>query len=121
MSSEDRSAMQPSAAGAFSAAELRRRMAEREAAKAAEELRRMQAQEEQQKAVMAEFHKPPERTAEQLLQLVMQLVQLLRVGIVAHWRRLVIGLEGRLDLVGLIGEVEHHRAIFVRMRAVEPR
>ena len=74
MSSEDRSAMQPSAAGAFSAAELRRRMAEREAAKAAEELRRMQAQEEQQKAVMAEFHKPPERTAEQLLQLVMQLV-----------------------------------------------
>jgi hypothetical protein len=74
MSSEDRSTMQPSAAGAFSAAELRCRMAEREAAKAAEELRRMQAQEEQQKAVMAEFHKPPERTAEQLLQLVMQLV-----------------------------------------------
>ena len=34
----------------------------------------MQEQEEQQKAVMAEFHKPPDRTPEQLLQLVMQLV-----------------------------------------------
>ncbi len=45
----------------FSAADVKRRMAEREAAKAAEELRRMQAQEEKQKAVMAEFHKPPER------------------------------------------------------------
>jgi len=74
MSPEDRGATQPSASGAFSAADLRRRMAEREAARAAEEIRRMQAQEEQQKAVMAEFYKPPERTAEQLLQLVMQLV-----------------------------------------------
>ena len=34
----------------------------------------MKEQEEKQKAVMAEFHKPPDRTAEQLLQLVMQLV-----------------------------------------------
>jgi hypothetical protein len=59
---------------AFSAADLRRRMAEREAAKAAEELRHMQEQEEKQKAVMAEFHKPPERTAEQLMQLITQLV-----------------------------------------------
>jgi len=59
---------------AFSAADLRHRMAEREAAKAAEELRHMQEQEEKQKTVMAEFYKPPERTAEQLLQLIMQLV-----------------------------------------------
>ena len=73
MSSEQRSTM-PAAAGTFSAADLKRRMAEREAAKAAEELRRMQEQEERQKAVMAEFHKPPDRTAEQLLQSVMQLV-----------------------------------------------
>ena len=58
----------------FSAVDLKRRMAEREAARAAEELHRKQAQEEQQKAVMAEFSKPPERTAEQLLHLVMQLV-----------------------------------------------
>jgi len=72
--SENRSAMPPAGAGGFSAADLRRRMAEREAAKAAEELRHMQEQEERQKAVMAEFHKPPERTPEQLLQLVMQLV-----------------------------------------------
>jgi hypothetical protein len=72
--SENRSTTQPAGTGIFSAADLKRRMAEREAAKAAEELHRMQAQEEQQKAVMAEFYKPPERTAEQLLQQVMQLV-----------------------------------------------
>jgi hypothetical protein len=60
--------------GAFSATDLRRRMAEREAAKAAEELRHMQEQEEKQKTVMAEFYKPPDRTAEQLLELIMQLV-----------------------------------------------
>jgi hypothetical protein len=60
--------------GSFSATDLRRRMAEREAAKAAEEMRHMKEQEEKQKAVMAEFYKPPDRTAEQLLELVMQLV-----------------------------------------------
>ncbi len=64
----------PASPGVFSAADLRRRMAEREAARAAEELRRLQAQQEQQKAVMAEFSKPPDRTAEQVLQQVMRLV-----------------------------------------------
>ena len=54
-------------AGTFSAADLKRRMAEREAAKAAEELQRMRDQEEKQKAVMAEFYKPPERTPEQVM------------------------------------------------------
>jgi hypothetical protein len=49
-------------------------MAEREAAKAAEDARHKQEQEEKQKAVMEEFHKPPERTPEQLMQLVTQLV-----------------------------------------------
>lgn len=49
-------------------------MAEREAAKAAEEMRHIQEQEEKQKAVMEEFRKPPERTPEQLMQLVTQLV-----------------------------------------------
>jgi len=49
-------------------------MAEREAAKAAEELRHMQEQEEKQKAVIEEFHKPPARTPDQLMQLLMQLV-----------------------------------------------
>jgi hypothetical protein len=49
-------------------------MAEREAQRAAEELRRLQAQEEQQKAVMAEFQRPPDRTPEQLLAMIMQLV-----------------------------------------------
>ena len=60
--------------GIFSAADIKRQMAEIEAAKAAEEMRRLQAQEEQQKAVMAEFQRPPARTAEQLLPLIMQLV-----------------------------------------------
>jgi hypothetical protein len=64
----------PAASGIVSAADIRRRMAEREAARAAEEVRRQQAQEEQQKAVMAEFYKPPDRTPEQLLQQVMRLV-----------------------------------------------
>jgi hypothetical protein len=61
--------------GGFSAADLRRRMAEHEAAKAAEEMRHMKEQEEKQKAVMAEFHKPPGRTPEQLMQALMQLVE----------------------------------------------
>ena len=74
--SSDRGTTQPAGTGAgtFSAADLKRRMAEREAAKAAEELQRMRAQEEKQKAVMAEFHKPPERTPEQVMQLVTTLV-----------------------------------------------
>ncbi|MFL5267276.1 MAG: hypothetical protein ACJ8AH_11910 [Stellaceae bacterium] len=61
--------------GSFSATDLRRRMADREAAKAAEELLHQKEQDEKQKAVIAEFHKPPERTPEQLLQLIMQLVE----------------------------------------------
>ena len=72
--SENRSTTQPTGAGVFSVADLKRRMAEREAAQAAREVRHMQEQEEKQKAVMAEFHKPPERTAEQLMELVMRLV-----------------------------------------------
>jgi hypothetical protein len=72
--SEHRNPAPPAGPAIFSVADLKRRMAEREAARAAEELRRMQVQEEQQKAVMAEFYKPPDRTAEQLLALVMQLV-----------------------------------------------
>ena len=72
--SEDRSTPHSAGPVAFSAADLRRRMAEREVAKAAEELRRMKEQEEKQKAVMEELHKPLERTAEQLMQVVMPLV-----------------------------------------------
>ena len=74
--SSDRSTTQTAGTGTgtFSAADIKRRMAERQAAKAAEELRRMREQEEKQKAVTAEFHKPPERTPDQLLHFVMQLV-----------------------------------------------
>jgi len=74
--SSDHSTTQPpgTGTGTFSATDIKRRMAERDAAKAAEEMRRMREQEEKQKAVMAEFHRPPERTPEQLMQTVMQLV-----------------------------------------------
>ena len=72
--SDNRSPIQPPGAGAFSAADLKRRMAERQTAKAAEELRRMREQEEKQKAVMEEFQKPPARTPEQLMQLLTTLV-----------------------------------------------
>ncbi len=72
--SENRSAPRPTGGSSFSATDLRRRMAEREAAKAAEEMGHLKEQEEKQKAVMEEFRKPPERTPEQLMQLVNQLV-----------------------------------------------
>ena len=70
--SSDRSTTQTTGTGAgtFSAADLKRRMAEHETAKAAEELLRMREHEEQQKKVMEEFHKPPDRTPEQVMQLV---------------------------------------------------
>ena len=60
--------------GTFSATDLRRRMAEGEAAKAAEEMRRMKEQEEKQNAVYEEFYKAPARTADQLMEFLMQLV-----------------------------------------------
>ena len=72
--SESRTTTKPAEAGMFSAADIKRRMTEREVQKAAEELRHMKEQEEKQKAVMDEFHKPPERTPEQLMQLIMQLL-----------------------------------------------
>ena len=72
--SDNRNPTQPVGAGTFSADAIKRRMGERETAKAAEELRHMREQEEKQKAVMAEFHKPPERTPDQLMHFVMQLV-----------------------------------------------
>jgi hypothetical protein len=72
--SESRGTTKPAAAGIFSAADIKRRMAEREAQKAAEEIRRMQEQEAKQKEVMTEFHAPPTRTPEQLMQLITQLV-----------------------------------------------
>src|SRR5260221_3634613 len=72
--SENQSTPQPAGAGVCSAADLKRRVAERDTAKAAEEASKMQAQAEKQKAVIAEFHKPSERSADQLMQLVMGLV-----------------------------------------------
>ncbi len=74
MAPESPSTAPPAGANIFSAADLKRRMAELQAAKAAEELRHMREQQERQKAVMEEFHKPPARTADQLMPLIMQLV-----------------------------------------------
>ncbi len=61
--------------GSFSAADLKHRMEERQTAKAAEELRHMREQEAKQKAVLEEFHKPPARTPDQLLQQIEALVE----------------------------------------------
>ena len=72
--SEVHETMKPAAVEILTAANVKHRMAERQAKKAAEELRRMQEQEEKQKAVMAEFHAPPDQSNEQLMQRVMQLV-----------------------------------------------
>jgi aspartate carbamoyltransferase catalytic subunit len=59
----------------FSADHIRRLMADDRAEKAAKQLAEAKAQEEKRKALIAEFHKPSERTPEQLLQMVMQLVK----------------------------------------------
>jgi hypothetical protein len=72
--SDTRSPTQPPGAAAFSAADIKRRMAEREAAKAAQELQHMREQEEHQKKIMEEFHAPPDRTPEQLMTLMTTLV-----------------------------------------------
>ncbi len=58
----------------FSVTELRRHMAELEAAKAAEALRRAEMEEAKKKALIAEFHKPPSQTPEQVMELVKHLV-----------------------------------------------
>jgi len=49
-------------------------MAEREAAKAAEAMHHLEEQEAKRKAVIEEFQKPPARTREQVMALVMQMV-----------------------------------------------
>lgn len=63
------------AADAFSASDIRRRMAEREAQRAAEQQQAISEREARQKAVYDEFQKPPARTKEQITALVMQLVR----------------------------------------------
>src|SRR5215470_14280352 len=59
---------------AFSVDEIRRRMSAGVAQKAADKLQQLKEQEEKQKAIIAEFHKPSERTLEQLMQMVTRLV-----------------------------------------------
>jgi hypothetical protein len=71
MASDNRGTPPPAG---FSASDIRRRMAQREAEKAAAEIARMRAEEDKKKALLEEFHKPPARTPEQLHALVMQLV-----------------------------------------------
>jgi len=59
----------------FSAVDLRRRMAEREERRVAEQTQAINEREARQKAVYDEFQKPPARTKEQVIALVMQLVR----------------------------------------------
>lgn len=73
--SEHRSAAQPAGSAVFSAADINREMSEREAAKAADDLRHKKEQEEKQKSLIEELHKPFDRSTDQLMQLVMQLVR----------------------------------------------
>lgn len=73
--SESRSVAQPAGSGVLSVADINREMAEREAAKAADDLRHSKEQQEKQKALIEELHKPFDRSADQLMQLVMQLVK----------------------------------------------
>jgi hypothetical protein len=60
--------------GMFSAIDVRRHMAELEAAKASEALRRAEMEEAKKKALIAEFHKPPDQPPEQIMELVKHLV-----------------------------------------------
>jgi hypothetical protein len=66
----------PASPGAttFSATDLRRRMAEKEAQKAADEARRQEDQAAKRKAIVDEFQKPAARTPDEIMALVMQLV-----------------------------------------------
>ena len=73
--SQDRNIAQPRPDASFSADDIRHRMAEGEAQKAAEKLHELKDQEEKQQAIIAEFHKPSERTPEQLLAMVEKLVR----------------------------------------------
>jgi hypothetical protein len=73
--SQDRNNAQPRSDAPFSADDIRHRMAEGEAQKATEKLHELKDQEEKQKAIIAEFHKPSERTPEQLLAMVEKLVR----------------------------------------------
>jgi hypothetical protein len=61
--------------GEFSATDLRRRMAEREAERAAEQDRHRNEEEARRKAVYDEFLKPAARSGEQIMALVTQLVR----------------------------------------------
>jgi hypothetical protein len=73
--SADRNAVQPAEPSVFSAADLNREVAEREAAKAADDLRHAQEQEKKQKALLEELHKPFDASADQLMQRAMQLAR----------------------------------------------
>src|SRR5271165_779790 len=72
--SEDRNAVQPAGADVFSAAEINRQMAQREAAKAADDVRHAKEQQDKKKALTDELHKPFDRSSNQLMQMVKQLV-----------------------------------------------
>ena len=49
----------------------------------------------------------------------LDLVEQVGVGLFGQQGGLVVGLEGLSDLLGLVGEVEHHRALLAGVRAVQ--
>jgi len=48
----------------------------------------------------------------------LQIVQLVGVGFFAEDRRLVVVLEGFLDLVGIVHEIENEHVVFLAVRPV---
>jgi len=72
--SESRNLPKPAGAEVFSAADINRQMAEREAAEAADDLRHAKEQQDKQKALAEELPKPFDRSPDQLTQMVKQLV-----------------------------------------------
>ena len=54
-------------------------------------------------------------------QSLLDVVEQVRIGRLREQGRLVVGLKGLADGVGFVGEVEHHRLAFLRMRPVQPR
>jgi hypothetical protein len=54
------------------------------------------------------------------VELGLEVVELVGVGLLAEKRGAIVGLEGRLGDVGVVHEVEHHHVVLARVRPVEP-
>lgn len=54
------------------------------------------------------------------LQVGLQVVEQVGIGALGEHGAVVVGLEGSLDVLGLVGEVQHQRLVLAGMDAVEP-